>query len=187
MTRQLRVDPYILRASLRDVLNLADWRRRDPGNLRSTEVAHIARAAMPPWTRPEDPNRFDVLYNPPAAGTFRRFLQARRASFGTCQASWSDVETELDRRYGFMACAWHLTLSDGASEMASGGYLDGNDIPPWDTWLTEVDHALIAWVPTWARDALDAALAANPVDCIGWIHWDRSTLHARQMIGTAGV
>ncbi len=35
----------------------------------------------------------------------------------------------------------------GAAEAASGGFFDGDDAPPWDTWATFADGALVALVP----------------------------------------
>src|SRR5262249_9402333 len=40
-------------------------------------------------------------------------------------------------------------LSDGAAAVASDGYFDYDNIPPWDTWVVYVaaDHLLLSWVP----------------------------------------
>ncbi len=56
--------------------------------------------------------------------------------------------------------------SRGAAREASAGYFDDRDTPPWDTWVSYVEHPgssyLIAWVPREALAAATAGLAAAP-------------------------
>jgi hypothetical protein len=59
-------------------------------------------------------------------------------------------------------------VADGASQAASLGLFDGNDAPPWDTWIHYADGDLACWVPdslvALAQDGIDD----NMVQCIQW-------------------
>jgi hypothetical protein len=60
-------------------------------------------------------------------------------------------------------------VSDGAAEASSHGFFDANDAPPWDTWITYLDDAIVSWVPESMIPSAQAGIDANPVDCIHWI------------------
>jgi hypothetical protein len=73
-------------------------------------------------------------------------------------------------------------LADGAAEEVTGGYLDVNNCPPWDTWvaLTEFSNGnkgraahLFAWVPPSFIDSVDRGIGVNPEQCIQWLeNWE---------------
>jgi hypothetical protein len=70
-------------------------------------------------------------------------------------------------------------LSDGAAEVASAGFFDVHNAPPWDTWVAlskqpsaddrSFQQYVISWVP---RDFLQLAqngIDVNPEACIRWL------------------
>jgi hypothetical protein len=74
-------------------------------------------------------------------------------------------------------------LSDGAAEFASKYFLDGENAPPWDTWLYYVPESacwnkylerhewgpyLIAWIPPKFIERTELGVDANPESCISW-------------------
>jgi len=60
------------------------------------------------------------------------------------------------------------TVSDGAAEASSEGFFDIRDAPPWDTWVTYFEGAIVSWVPKHLISLAQAGIDANPVDCIHW-------------------
>lgn len=73
-----------------------------------------------------------------------------------------------------------LNLTDGAAELASEGFFDIWNLPPWDTWIAfgtrpttqrELSEAsfLISWVPSQLLEHADAGVGVNPEQCIAWL------------------
>jgi hypothetical protein len=79
-----------------------------------------------------------------------------------------------------------FNLADGWAETQSKGFLDVDNIPPYDTWVwwvrsvSRVEYAdhrtseleasyLVAWVPPDFIELADAGVRANPEDCIRWL------------------
>ena len=68
------------------------------------------------------------------------------------------------------------TIDDGAGEAETGGYLDGSDMPPWDTWVAYSDSSatrvgsLVSWVPPVFVDAIDRAIRVNAYGALYWLH-----------------
>jgi hypothetical protein len=60
-------------------------------------------------------------------------------------------------------------VSDGASEVASSGFFDLEDAPPWDLWVAYGDGALFAWVPPALLTLAQRGIEVNVVDCIWWL------------------
>jgi len=80
-----------------------------------------------------------------------------------------DQDRILSGKQGRLLVCWPAeNVSDGASEVASLGFFDPNDIPPWDTWIHYAEGKLTCWVPesqiTLAQNGIDA----NMVQCIEW-------------------
>lgn len=81
-------------------------------------------------------------------------------------------------------------LCDGAAELATGGFLDVDNMPPWDTWVgmfredpespTQSSDYLIAWVPPVFVEAVAQGIWVNPEVCIQWLE-DSSTLMAKRL------
>jgi hypothetical protein len=65
------------------------------------------------------------------------------------------------------------TVDDGAAEVASMGFYDLHDAPPWDTWLLYADRAVFCCVPEFAIPRAQDGIDANPVDCIHWADWSQ--------------
>ena len=63
-------------------------------------------------------------------------------------------------------------VADGASQYQSKGHFDGDDAPPWDTWVCYVDRHLVAWVPPSLLRLAGEGIEVNCVDCIRWIEID---------------
>lgn len=68
-------------------------------------------------------------------------------------------------------------LADGAADLASGGFFDIHNAPPWGTWIGYFDDRgkdlncscyLLAWVPEAVVAAAGAGIYANPEACIAW-------------------
>jgi hypothetical protein len=76
------------------------------------------------------------------------------------------------------------TLSDGAANIASHGFLDCDNIPAWDTWIMYVtgdpvvtpsawtwgpaDSYLLSWIPEVFVDLVSDGIDVNPEACILW-------------------
>lgn len=65
-------------------------------------------------------------------------------------------------------------LFDGAAQMASDGFFDVDNVPPWDTWLGYIYEeqfkrvCLLSWVPPVFLALADDGIEANPELCIRW-------------------
>jgi hypothetical protein len=69
-------------------------------------------------------------------------------------------------------------LTDGAAEVASQGFLDVYNAPPWGTWVGYFEDGsagprcpcyLLAWVPDALVAVASAGIDVNPEQCIGWL------------------
>jgi len=74
-----------------------------------------------------------------------------------------------------------MTLLDGASEAISQGFFDGDDLPPWDTWLwysitgnEESVRYLLAWIPPIFLDLAEKGVDCNYFGCFEWVNPDDS-------------
>lgn len=91
-----------------------------------------------------------------------------------------NVERELQRTHAFLLVEPASSMSDGAASGVSAGYFDDNNMPPWDTWImplpllsgvsssTWEEPGLLCWVPSWAREAVEAGIYVNPEQCLQW-------------------
>lgn len=59
-------------------------------------------------------------------------------------------------------------VADGSSQAASLGFFDGNDAPPWDTWIHYSARDLACWVPDLLIPLAQDGIDANMVQCIQW-------------------
>ena len=71
------------------------------------------------------------------------------------------------------------TLFDGASEVASEGFFDDYDAPPWDSWFHYQQRKLFAWIPSVLIPLAQAGIDANCVQCIEWA--ERSVLNQLEL------
>ena len=71
-------------------------------------------------------------------------------------------------------------LADGAAEVASRGFFDVDNVPPWDTWIALANDGpaivdssfheyVIAWVPRELIGEAQAGIDVNPEECIVWL------------------
>lgn len=59
-------------------------------------------------------------------------------------------------------------LFDGAAELASDGFFDINNVPPWDTWFRFKSGILYAWIPSELAHLVQAAVDCSAEMCIWW-------------------
>ena len=90
------------------------------------------------------------------------------------------------------------TTCDGLSDPESGGFYDGEDIPPWDTWLwlLEEEHRspfneplqiLVSWVPALLVPNAHRGMEANPTGCLRWADTRISELPFLQKLQDCGL
>lgn len=73
-------------------------------------------------------------------------------------------------------------LRHGLAEWESNGFLDSDDIPPFDTWVwfdrgtetfeggeTRETSYLVAWVPSELIQSIDRGIEIDPAPCIAWL------------------
>jgi hypothetical protein len=60
-------------------------------------------------------------------------------------------------------------LADGAAECASLGFFNGDNVPPWDTWVAFSERVLLSWVPTEMIAVAQKGIDVNPEGCIAWL------------------
>jgi hypothetical protein len=60
------------------------------------------------------------------------------------------------------------SLSDGAATVASNGFIDVDNVPPWDTWLYFDGRTLVTWVPPQLISTVQLGIDVNPEGCIRW-------------------
>jgi hypothetical protein len=95
-------------------------------------------------------------------------LAEKRASL-LLEKSAYPIIGSLDLAGGkLLACEPDDNMADGASQHQSKGYFDGDDAPPWDTWVCYFDRHLISWVPPLLLGLVQKGIAVNMVDCVHW-------------------
>ena len=69
-----------------------------------------------------------------------------------------------------------MNLRDGYAELLSEGFFDGDNTPPWDTWIGYFDDRperaygyLLAYVPEPFLELANAGIEGNPEECIVWL------------------
>lgn len=90
-------------------------------------------------------------------------LRLRESMVGNLQLSQLNIEGRL---LGFYP---RETIFDGVSAEETGGFIDGTNTPPWDTWICMVDELLISWVPPQMVEDVDLAIICNAEECIQWM------------------
>ena len=73
-----------------------------------------------------------------------------------------------------------ISLKDAVASVASYGYIDEEDFPPWDTWIcyAQGEHhrrlkdkegaCLYAWVPEEVIEKVELAISEDTYDCLVW-------------------
>ncbi|MDE2420964.1 MAG: hypothetical protein KGO49_07285 [Gammaproteobacteria bacterium] len=67
-----------------------------------------------------------------------------------------------------------LSLNDGLMCIASGGFIDENDCPPWATWFyyslgTDDGSILYCWIPEAFIGIVNNAIDVDPYSCLRWL------------------
>jgi hypothetical protein len=74
-----------------------------------------------------------------------------------------------------------MNLADGAASVQTDGYFEGDNLPPWDTWIDyfeepifegedrSVRKYLVAWVPPVFVEQVQEGIRVNPEKCIQWL------------------
>lgn len=87
-------------------------------------------------------------------------------------------------------------LNDGAAELASEGFFDDHNTPPWDTWVgffsdlhegpagPQERSYLLAYVPKVLVPHAQRGLDVNPEECIQWLDESETALAALLRAGT---
>jgi len=99
------------------------------------------------------------------------FQEARRrlSAEGPASAHHLDLtaDGEWSRPQAFLVVEPAQSLSDGAARVASSGYFDVNNVPPWVTAVPpragyEQTPGLLCWVPQWAHKHVERGIEVNP-------------------------
>lgn len=81
----------------------------------------------------------------------------------------SHPQTAAYRAEGRLLTYWpEENLACGGAEYASVGFFDGDNAPPWDTWVAFSGKGLLSWVPGELVDLASKGIEANPEACIAW-------------------
>jgi hypothetical protein len=60
-------------------------------------------------------------------------------------------------------------LADGAAQLESKGFFDGDNVPPWDTWVAFSHGILLSWIPPQFVGLAQNGIDVNPECCIRWM------------------
>jgi hypothetical protein len=93
-----------------------------------------------------------------------RSVVTRRSVLVSAQAQSSDV-----RAGKLLLYVPEENLADGAARYASNGLFDGDNVPPWDTWVAFSQGTLLSWVPPLLIGLAQSGIDVNPEGCIRWI------------------
>ena len=112
------------------------------------------------------------------ATTVRRVLEERAATDREVRSA-SPVQSVEDLRSGRLLLYFpDGNLADGAAEAETGGFLDIENVPPWDTWIglfrddsADISYAdyLVSWVPSVLVASVERGIYVNPEECILWL------------------
>jgi hypothetical protein len=92
----------------------------------------------------------------------------RRSELLASQPNLADLSHPTQTDGSILIYMPNETVFDGASEVASEGFFDDHDAPPWDTWFHYSNGKLFSWVPSALIPLAQAGIDANCVQCIDW-------------------
>ena len=82
-----------------------------------------------------------------------------------------------------------INLAHGLEESETRGYVDIDNIPPWDTWVDYIYEAnanyLLAWVPGLFVALVTEGITVSPEKCIRWL--DDTDFELRDVLKRCGV
>ena len=103
------------------------------------------------------------------AGAVEALIRGRRELLAT----YSLIEPPTGR---LLICEVNGSVSSGESEVATSGFFDIDDRPPWDTWIWNVprtkesgEATLLSWVPLSLVQIVNRGIETNPYGCIYWL------------------
>jgi hypothetical protein len=81
-------------------------------------------------------------------------------------------DTNIEFKGRILLAEVDTTITDGASESVSEGFIDGNDCPPIDTWFYNTQNStgrvFYAWIPEQFIALTQNAIDVNAIECITW-------------------
>ena len=96
------------------------------------------------------------------------------------QQNVKSTKANRELKRGRLLCYFpDANLADGAAEVASEGFFDINNIPPWDTWVglyrSDLQDAslkvyLVSYVPEAFIQHAGRGIDVNPEACIMWLY-----------------
>lgn len=95
---------------------------------------------------------------------------------------WPRLPPPADLAGGrLLAFAPSDSLSDGCAEQETGGFLNTENAPPWDTWIGVIREItgreyLLSWIPPAFVELVSLGIEVNPEECIWWIDADLQLL-----------
>ena len=106
------------------------------------------------------------------ADSVRKLCAEREDRLGVAQPVTSSLPGQL------LVLEMDEQLADGASEVATGGYFDVDNVPPWDSWIALFENvgegdrsrALLSYVPRSLLDLAARGVWSNPERCLLWLH-----------------
>lgn len=147
-------------ASLNDAKTWCDQRLRgtsDYSRLRTSELAASHRGIPEPYG--QSYASINALVD-----TRSRLLNTQIASNHTSER--------------LLCCDVAASEAPGASSLASNGYINEFDLPPWDTWVAWMGYHkpaqkdngfILAFVPPSCKNMVQSGIDANPVECLFWL------------------
>jgi hypothetical protein len=82
-----------------------------------------------------------------------------------------------------------INLAHGLEESETNGYVDIDNIPPWDTWVAyiyeEKVNYLLSWVPAEFAQLVSDGIKVSPEACILWL--DETDFALRSLLYGAGL
>ena len=110
---------------------------------------------------------FEILHNGRNDAVTSLGLNRSRALWGQ-----EMVKRQRPHKGRFLVYFPDQQLACGAAEVATDGFFDVFNTPPWDTWVSwfdEDDGYLLCWVPDPLVERVDHGIDVNPEACIRWI------------------
>lgn len=95
---------------------------------------------------------------------------------------WPRLSPAADLAGGrLLAFAPSESLFDGCAEQETGGFLNTENAPPWDTWIGVIREItgreyVLSWIPSAFVELVSLGIEVNPEECIWWVDADLQLL-----------
>jgi hypothetical protein len=179
-----RVDPSRPRECLRSTEVRPDLERHYDTETRLQPLTQVSIALNPRLETEHDRDEWIWLTPPLVAALVQRRTRVLESVGATTAAA------ALVDRGRLLLSFYEYTDHDGATADLTRGYLDINDVPPWDTWVGDVpcvrsrppkmksihtvmggdnvDRILVSWVPEPFLAVIDAAMKTEAFGMMAW-------------------